>query len=462
VAAAGAALAMACAYAGDPPGGPPDTTPPKVLAFAPESGAVLASPPSRVVIQFDEVISEQLAAGQRDIQGAVLLSPVTGKVSVDWHRTRLTVQPKGGFKPGRIYRVELLPGITDLRQNRMKQGKLAVFSTGPAIPDAVLRGTVVDWTGGRAAPAALVEAVLLPDSLPYRGLADSAGNFVMPMMPAGEYLVYGVVDQNLNRRREPREAFDTARVALPDSAAVELFAFTHDTLGPRLRTVEIADSLTLRLIFDRPLDPAQVLDTSMVQVAPAEDTTQLLALTGIFTPAGFDSLTRAAAARDSAQLPKVPAPARAAAAAPARAPVPPPPLPGRSAPRPDTTHAMRMLARHPSPTDRRLVRLAAALRPDARYQVVVRGVRGLTGVEGRRQPATLRVPRPAPTRATRADSLRRAGAPADTLHAPGAARPDSARARRDSTAVPPRPDSVPAQPDTTRPAPRPPPPARQR
>jgi hypothetical protein len=340
----------------------------------------------------------------------------------------------------------------------MKQGKLAVFSTGPAIPDAVLRGTVVDWTGGRAAPAALVEAVLLPDSLPYRGLADSAGNFVMPMMPAGEYLVYGVVDQNLNRRREPREAFDTARVVLQDSAAVELFAFTHDTLGPRLRSVEIADSLTLRLSFDRPLDPAQVLDTSMVRIAPAEDTTQLLALTGIFTPAGYDSLNKAAAARDSAQRPKSVAPARPAAAAPARAPAPPPPpLAARSAPpRPDTTHATRMLARRPSPTDRRLVRLGAPLHPDTRYQVNFSGVRGLTGIEGQGR-ASLLTPKAAPPRApSAAASLRRTAPGADTLRRPP--RPDSVpahpdSARRDSAPASPRPDSVPARPDSTRPAP---------
>jgi hypothetical protein len=419
-----------------------------VVGFVPESGAVLAAPPSRVDIRFDEVISEQLSAGQRDIQGAVLLSPVTGKVSVDWHRNRLTVEPKGGFRPGRIYRVELLPGITDLRRNRMRRGKLAVFSTGPAIPDAALRGTVVDWTGNHAATAALVEAVLLPDSLPYRAVADSNGDFVMPMMPAGEYLVYGVVDQNSNRRREPREAFDTARVTLQDSAAVDLFAFTHDTVGPRLRSVEIADSLTLRLTFDRMLDPTQTADTSMVRVALAEDTTQLRAITGVYTPSGLDSLNKAAAARDSALRPKPEAPARAAAA-PARAPAPSPPLPARAMPRADTTRAMRLLMRRPPPTDRRLVRLAAPLRPNTRYQVVVSGIRGLTGVEGRFLPASLLTPRAPPPRArSAADSLRRPARP-DSLPASA----DSTPRRRDSIPAGPRPDTVPVRPDSTRPAP---------
>ena len=479
VAAGAAALALACAYAGDPPGGPPRTTPPRVVQVVPESGAVLATPPTRVEIDFDEVISEQIAAAQRDIQGAVLLSPVTGKVTVDWRRSRLTVEPKGGFKPGRIYRVELLPVITDLRQNRMRQGKLVVFSTGPAIPSATLRGTVVDWTSNHAASVALVEAVLLPDSLPYRALADSGGNFTMPVMPAGDYLVYGVVDQNGNRRRDPHEAFDTARVTLPDSAAVELYAFAHDTVGPRLRSVEIGDSLTLRLIFDRPLDPTQALDTSLVRVAPAEDTTQLLAVEKVLTPASYDSLTKAAAAaRDTAardtthRRPAGARPAAPVAAAPApRAPTRRAGAAGdHAAPRPDTTHAMRMLVRRPPPTDRRIIRLGAPLPPGVRYQVNVSGVRGLTGIEGHGR-ASLLVPKPAPPRTpSRADSLRHAEPPADTTRAatgadtlPAAARPDTTRtppdstpARRDSSPAPPHRDSSPARTDSTRPAAPPP------
>ena len=454
-------LAAGCAFAGDPPGGPPDTTPPKVVRVAPESGAVLETPPGRAEIDFDEVIAEQIAGQQRDIQYAVILSPAPGKVSVDWHRTRITAAPRGGFKPGRIYRLELLPGITDLRQNRMKRGRLVVFSTGPPIPDATLRGTVVDWPGNKAAPGGLVEAVLLPDSLPYRALTDSAGDFAMAAMPPGEYLVYGVVDQNGNRRREPREAFDTTRVTLRDSAALQLYAFTHDTVGPRPRSVDPVDSVTLRLTFDRPLDPSLAPDTSQVHIAPADDSTAYLELAALFTPAGYDSLTKAAAAAaaaaDSAKRAATAAAAvrdttrRQPAAAGAPAPAAPPaqaapsrlrggaaaPLPARAA-RADTTRAMRMLLRRPAPTDVRIVRLAAPLQPGTRYVIFTGGLRGLTGIVFPGQGRTaLLAPKPAPRRAgadsgragARADSLRRAGA--DTLHqAPADSLPPAADSAR--------------------------------
>src|SRR5207245_4903664 len=53
------ALALAgCAKLGDPPGGPPDTTPPTVVAVRPESGGVVPDFHGDVVVQFAEVIDE--------------------------------------------------------------------------------------------------------------------------------------------------------------------------------------------------------------------------------------------------------------------------------------------------------------------------------------------------------------------------------------------------------------------
>jgi hypothetical protein len=446
-AAAVGSAALACAYQGDPPGGPPRTTPPVLLSTEPESGAVLATPPHTAQLFFDEVLSERINAPRPDIGGAVILSPATGEVQVGWHRSRLTVEPKGGYLPGRIYHLQLLPVLADLRQNRMRVGRTIVFSTGPAIPGGSLGGAVVDWAGNRAAVGALVEAVLLPDSLPYRTLADSAGAFRLDAMPPGAYLVYGVLDQNNNRRRDAREAYDTARVALQDSGTVELYAFAHDTVGPRPRTADLVDSVTLRIVFDRPLDPSQATDTSMVQVAPADDSTRALPLLHVYTPAEFDSVSKAEAAahtprdttqRQGAAPPDTAPPRRAApsAGAPA-APAPagragrPAPLAAPGAQRRDTSRAMKMLARRPAPTDNRVVRLASPLTPGSRYVVRVRNIRGLAGAVGPPRQVPLVVPVPRPARGA-ADTLRRRP-PADTLP-PGPA--DSARAT-------PRPDTIP-------------------
>ena len=117
---------------------------------------------------------------------------------MSWQRDRITVRPGEGWQPNRVYRVELLPGVTDLRRNRSDTGAVLTFTTGAPLPTTSIQGTVVDWTTGRPAPAALVEAILLPDSLPYRGVADSSGHFSLGPLPAGDYLVRGVLDQNHN------------------------------------------------------------------------------------------------------------------------------------------------------------------------------------------------------------------------------------------------------------------------
>jgi hypothetical protein len=451
---AGAFALAGCASTGDPPGGPPDEVPPAIVAIDPDSGAVLDAPPRAISIDFSEVISER-AAGQRpDISYAVVLSPVTGDVRVTWHRRRLLVRPREGFRSGVVYRLEVLPLISDLRQNRMRSGVTSVFSTGPGIPAAVLSGAIVDWTAGRPATNGLIEAVLLPDSLPYRIPADSQGLFRAAMMPPGEYLVYGVLDTDNNRRRGTREAYDTLRVHLDSSASLELYAFVRDTAAPRLRQVELVDSLTLRLSFDRPLDPLEAIDTAAVLIAPEEDTTAYHAVAGVFTPRQLelrrqreDSLREAArraadtTAADPARAGDTPAPARPAPAAPLRAmrpaplPAQPPrPAPGAGAggradqragqqPPRDSTLAMRMLARRPPPSDSRLVLLAEPLEPERRYVILIARVRSLNGVEGPVR-SQLRVPAPrAPV--ARPDTAAPAARPAQ----PDSAPPDSSGER---------------------------------
>ncbi|HWO88520.1 MAG TPA: Ig-like domain-containing protein, partial [Gemmatimonadales bacterium] len=165
---------VSCASAADPPGGPPDPEPPLIVRVAPESGAVLTEPPRSVEVAFNEVISERIPGPRQDISSAVILSPVRGETRVAWRRNRLEIWPQEGFERGRVYHLQLLPVIRDLRDNRLARGRVVVFSTGPQLPEATLSGTLVDWIGARAAALALVEAVLLPDSLPYRTITDSS------------------------------------------------------------------------------------------------------------------------------------------------------------------------------------------------------------------------------------------------------------------------------------------------
>ena len=115
--------------------------------------------------------------GTGDLEKLVILSPTTGIPQVRWRRNRITVRPDEGWQRDRVYRVELLPGVTDLRRNRSNQGALVTFSTGAPRPDTTFEGTVVDWSIGPARASSAGRRAQLPDSLPYRGLADSSGHF---------------------------------------------------------------------------------------------------------------------------------------------------------------------------------------------------------------------------------------------------------------------------------------------
>jgi hypothetical protein len=387
---------------GDPPGGPPDTTPPKIVSVRPESGAVVPNWKDDAVIQFDDVI-EEMPGGSNGVGGLaqlVLLSPVRSNVKVGWHRSRISVKPREGWKRGRVYRLEILPGIYDLRRNRLDTGKVVLFSTGPEIGHARIGGIALAWVEQRILPRALIEAVPLPDSIGYLTLADSGGQFNLQGLAPGRYVVYATVDQNGDRRRGPREAYDSALVTLDSSSNVALYVFEHDTLPPRLRGVAAIDSVSIRLEFTQALDPATMLDTNRVHVLELPDSTPV-AIAGILTQHQYDSLAAvarqkadsAAAAKDTSarkQPPTPPSPRAPAAGAPRRpgaAPV-------------DTALVRRLLTLRPAPTDRLVVTLRKPLKPETHYLVRVHNATNLTGKKGDGQ-VVLLAPKATPPDTTR-------------------------------------------------------------
>ncbi len=256
----GVALVLtACANAGAPPGGPPDIAPPIVLSVTPKS-LTTNFKAKEIDIRFDEVISET-PKGSVDLRGLVFISPRIKDAVVEWHRDRITIKPKGGWKPNTAYSVQISPGIQDLHQNTIDSSITVVFSTGNNIPQSTVTGVVFDWTAGVGARQALVEAIG-KDSTIYQVLADSAGRFNLQHAAPGEYLIRAIIDRNGNRMLDPTEAFDSVRVGLVATANVELYAFPHDTVGLRISDVQVAaaDSFrVVRVVYDKPMAPGQQL-----------------------------------------------------------------------------------------------------------------------------------------------------------------------------------------------------------
>jgi hypothetical protein len=385
------ATGLACASIAPPPGGPADRLPPRLVATVPDTMAVLAEFDDDVEFQFDEVVAEggtpNFGLGTGDLEKLIILSPDSQVPSVSWKRSRITVRPREGWRPNTVYRVEFLPGVADLRGNRSVEGRVLTFSTGGPRPTTTLRGLVVDWSTQRPQRLALVEALLLPDSLAYRSLADSAGRFVLGPLPRGEYLVYGILDQNTDRRFQPREAFDTARVAAGRDSAGELWAFRHDTLPARVTQVELHDTLSLALTFSQQLDPWQRLPPDSVRVRLLPDSTPVPVL-GILPRGPFDTVFAPAGGVDTAKARadslrartdsiRADSAARAREAAALR-------IPGaerRPVRVPDTTGTGPLRTKPPL-FDKLFVRLSRRLPPGSRFVVDVNGVKTVSGVVG--------------------------------------------------------------------------------
>jgi len=285
-----AALA-ACAVIEQPPGGPPDFEAPVIVSITPDSGAVVPDLDDALKIQFDEVISETSGGG---LERLVRLSPRTEELSVDWKRTAIHVKPKNGWVPDIIYHVTVEPGIVDLRNNTMVEGRIVIFSTGSPIPATALWGTVLDWENARAGRLALVEAMLLPDSLVYVTTADSTGSYRLTSVPTGTYLLSASIDENSNRVRDRREAFDSVTVTLDSVVAHTFWTFARDTAGPRLQRVNRADSITAQLQFSLMLDTVPPT-REMVSVWALPDTTPV-AVAHVWPQSVYDSVAAEEAA----------------------------------------------------------------------------------------------------------------------------------------------------------------------
>jgi hypothetical protein len=384
--------AAACAHVEAPPGGPEDKTPPELVAVRPDSLSVQSAGFYPVVFLFDERLSERGAIE------SVLVSPRTSTPRVTRSGRELRVELQGGWKPGVVYSVTVLPTLQDLFGNKRTESIQYVFSTGPAIPNTHLAVFATDRITGKPLVGARVEAITA-DSLVYALMSDTAGAARFGHLPMGDYLVRAYPDQNQNRALDSFEPRDSARIRLgADSATVRLSVVPPDSTPPAIASVKV-EGETVAIKFDDYLDPEQPLSPSQVEfVAPDGTTIGVIALGIGKLPAAPDT-TRAARADTAA--------ARRAAA---RDTLPPP---------------------KPLPSQTLVVRPAEPVVPGTKYTVRVYRIRNVVGLVAESTERTLDVPAraaapaaaPAPAAPTLPDTVR-----PDTTTAPPGTR--AARAAR--------------------------------
>jgi hypothetical protein len=364
--------ALACARPLAPPGGERDVAAPGLVATVPEPLAVVGAGNTAVVFRFNERISERGFS-----EALLLVSPLDSALRVDRSGTEVRVRIDGGWRPNRVYRVVLLPGLRDLFGNERREPVELIFSTGAPVGSTALAGMVMDRLTGEPAPQGVVDAVHRAEGARYTAVADSSGFYSLRYLPLGEYDVRAYDDQNRNRRRDLMEPVDSGYTALfaetTDTVALLFDVLAPDTTAPRIARVRALDSLHVHIEMDDYFDPGAGLDAIRAEVNVLPDSTRYAAAVRIMPEPVFTAERRAAeaarAAADTTAAGDTAAVARDTIAAP----------PDTLDARPDTAAGLGV---DPElPIREVVVRLDRPLIPGT-YTITVLGVVNLHGLSG--------------------------------------------------------------------------------
>jgi hypothetical protein len=190
---------------------------------------------------------------------------------------------------------------------------------------------------------------------------------------------------------------------------VELLAVPRDTLAARISTVEVTDSLTLKVTFDHPVDPMKPMTSDMFRLVAADSS--VIPIAAVLNPQQqrradsvaqvrvADSLRRADSLAGKPVTPVTPP--VAVAPAPGAKPAPPAPIkPSRPAPYTAVT-----------------IKVGKALIPNKEYRLSVNGIYSLGA---RTQPSERRftTPKPPPPPPPPKDSTAAKAAARDTTVKP--------------------------------------------
>ena len=354
-----------------PPGGPPDVAAPKIVAIVPDSGAVGVTP-KEVIFHFDEVVSERPASAT-NLADLFIISPRNGVPDAHWHRDAIGVKPSRGWRPNTPYTVIMLRGIADIRGNIRNTGASTFFSTGKTMPHARLSGRVFDWVAGAPANGALVESFIATDTLhPYMALVDSSGAFAIEHLPPARYTVRAYLDRNKNLGIDFSEPWDSVSINITDTATTDLLIFAHDTTAPRIRDVIAADSVSLRVSFDKPVSPSQTLTAAnFAVIGPDSMAVPIVSAGPVLRDTSVTTVSPPAEPRPPGR-PIVPT-------------------------RRDTTSVARPVMPRPAPISEVMIKLQRPLAPKTRYRIRAIGIRGLLGHTGdSERPYTTPAPAPPP------------------------------------------------------------------
>lgn len=251
-------IAAGCADPRLPTGGPPDKTPPELVATEPTHETV-SFVGSTVRLEFSEYVD------QASFLRAVSITPAPqGRIRYRWRKRRVDIRFPGPLRDQTTYLITLDNNLRDVRGVALKSPLTIAFSTGPRIDQGRIVGDVLEPLRGAGAAGMDIFAYALPDSIApdslpdspdYRTQTDEEGRFVFTHLREQPYFILGLQDRNRNGVADATEPYAVAPFAAinaaPDTTAGQLIwvVTRRDTLRPAVQRVRALSHRRLQVRF---------------------------------------------------------------------------------------------------------------------------------------------------------------------------------------------------------------------
>jgi len=192
------ALLGGCAKPDFPPGGPIDTTPPRVMATAPADSTVRVPPDAGIELLFSEPMDRV------SVRDGFRIFPPPGAPSYHWNGRRFKVSWEEPLKPRTTYQAFLSAGARDAHGVTLGAPTTIRFTTGDSLDPGKIRGVL----RARTLPTKAVPIWAYTDSLgrhpdfaneppSYVTETDTSGAYAFTGLPPGQgFTVHAAYDMN--------------------------------------------------------------------------------------------------------------------------------------------------------------------------------------------------------------------------------------------------------------------------
>lgn len=202
-------IIISCAKQSTPTGGPRDEDPPELLSITPQNETTNIKP-STIELEFNEFV------GLENPNKQIIITPRIKKeeMEVTANKNKVIIKLNQELEDSTTYVFNFQKSIKDITEGNTPENLRLVFSTGPTIDSLTFSGNVSYIFHQRDQKmkdifVGLYEVYDTTDVLTappyYIGAADSAGNFKLTNIKAGEYRAYAWHDDNNSLKAEEKQ-----------------------------------------------------------------------------------------------------------------------------------------------------------------------------------------------------------------------------------------------------------------